>query len=141
MDVRLRGLDEQPALAQVADDLIGGLDGRACRAASRTREEAPALVDRREHRQVVHLRQLEVLGAAPGAMWTMPGALLERDVVPRDHAVHDPLRGLKVVERPFVFEPDQLGAADPLEELAVGDSARPPPTRPCPRLAVLAHPG
>ena len=121
MDVRL-GVLEQPALAQVADDLVGRLDGRRAVQPAVLGQEAAALVDRRQDGQVVHLRQLEVLGAGARRDVDDAGPFLERYLVPRDHAVHDPLRGLKVVVRPFVFEPDQLGAANAFEELAVGEA-------------------
>ena len=84
-----RRLDEQPALGQVADDLVGGLGRRDAVQPAVVVVEAPGLVDRRQHRQVVHARELEVLGAAPGRDVDDAGALVERDLVPRDHAVLD----------------------------------------------------
>ena len=55
------------------------------------RGHPPRLVDRREHRQAVHARELEVLGARARRDVDDAGALLERDLVPRDHAVRDVL--------------------------------------------------
>ena len=51
------------------------------------RQEAAALVDRREHGQAVHARELEVLGAGARCDVDDPRALVQRDLVPRDHAV------------------------------------------------------
>ena len=85
-------LDEPPALLEPADDLLRGLDGREAVQPAVVVVEAPGLVHRRQDRQVVHARELEVLGAAAGRDVDDPRALLERDLVPRDHAVLDRAR-------------------------------------------------
>jgi hypothetical protein len=61
--VRL-GTDEQPALAEVADDLICRLDRREPVQPAVLLVEVTRLVDRCEDGEVVDLRELEVLGAA-----------------------------------------------------------------------------
>ena len=49
-------------------------------------------------------RQLEVLGARPRRDVNDAGALVERDLVPRNDPVHDAGLRRKMVERPGVFE-------------------------------------
>ena len=79
-------------------------------------QEAAGLVDRRQHRQAVHARELEVLGTRARRDVDDPGALVERDLVPGDDAMPDPFLGGEVVERPVVLEPDQVLA---LEDVVV----------------------
>ena len=69
-------------------------------------------VDRDQHGQVVDARELEVLGAGARRDVDDPGALGERDLVPRDHPVDDSLLRRQVVERAFVLEPDELLTPD-----------------------------
>ena len=78
--------------AEVADDVVGGLVGGAPGQPAVVGVEAAGLVDGGEHGEVVHLAQLEVLGAAPGRDVHDAGALLERDLVPADHPVLDGAR-------------------------------------------------
>ena len=78
------------------------------------------LVDRHEHLQSVLLPQLEVLGAGARRDVDDAGAVVERDLVPRNHTVrHIRDRG-QMVERPFVLEADEVGAADALHEMVLG---------------------
>ena len=112
----LTGLDQEPGLAEPADDLVGGLGRRQAVQPPVIVVEAPGLVDRREHRQVVHARQLEVLGAAARCDVDDAGALVDRDLVPGDHAVLDVPTGSQVVERAAVAPPDELGTRLPLDE-------------------------
>ena len=118
MHVRGRVLEE-PALAQVADDLIRGVTGRGPVQPAVLGEEAPALVDGNEDRQVVDLRQVEVLRARAGRDVDDARAFVERDLVPGDDAMDDLLRRRKVVVRAFVLESDELGPANALEESVV----------------------
>ena len=60
----------------------------------------------------MHARQLEVLRAGARRDVDDPGALGERDLVPRDHPVDDPLLRRQVVERALVLEPDELLTPD-----------------------------
>ena len=60
----LAGRDELPALAQVDDDLLGGLAGAEPVQPAEVRVEAAGLVHGHHDRQVVDARELEVLGAA-----------------------------------------------------------------------------
>ena len=121
VDVGVRVLEE-PTLAKVAEDLIGSLNSRCSVQPAVLRQEAPALVDGDEHGQVVHLRELEVLRAGARCDVDDAGPLLERDVVPGDDAVHDRLRGLEVVVRALVLEPDQVGTAHAFHEGLVGEA-------------------
>ena len=91
--------------------------------------EAAGLVDRHQHRQAVLLRELEVLAAAAGRDVDDARALVERDVVPGDHAVVDRAAGAERVERPLVAQADELLAAHPLRRSARPDSARRRPSR------------
>src|SRR6266550_3690049 len=113
---------EQPALAQIAEDLVGSLDGRGSVQPAVLGEETPALVDRNQHGQVVHPRELEVLGA--GARRDVDDArpFLERDLVPRDDTVDDLVRGRQVVVRAFVLEPNEIGPARALDERVLGEA-------------------
>ena len=83
------GLDEAALLLERADDLLRRFDGREPVQPAVVVVEAAGLVDRHQHRQVVHAPELEVLGAAARRDVHDPGALVERDLVPRDHAVLD----------------------------------------------------
>ena len=78
------GLDEEAALAEVADDLVGRLDRREAVQPAVVVVEAAGLVDGHQHRQVLALAELEVLGAAARRDVDDAGALVERDLVPRD---------------------------------------------------------
>ena len=82
-------LDEHALLLEVADDLLRGLDGRQAVQPAVVVVEAARLVDRHQHGQVVHARELEVLGAAAGRDVDDAGALVERHLVPRDDAMVD----------------------------------------------------
>ena len=125
-------LDEEAALGEVADDLVGRLDGREAVQPAVVVVEVAGLVDRRQHRQPERAAELEVLDAAAGRDVDDPGALLERDLVPGDDAVLDRRAGRQVVERPLVAQPDELGAREPADEVLVGEARREHP------LAVLA---
>ena len=70
-------LDEEAALAEIADDLVGRLDGREPVQPAVVVVEAPGLVDGHEHGQVLALAQLEVLGARTRRDMDDPGALVE----------------------------------------------------------------
>ena len=83
------GLDEEAALGELADDLVGGLDRREAVQPAVVVVEAAGLVDRRQHRQAERPAELEVLAAAAGRDVDDAGALLERDLVPRHDAVLD----------------------------------------------------
>ncbi len=90
---------------------------------SPNRRQHPArLVDRRDDGQVVDARQLEVLGAAARRDVDDPRALVERDLVPRDHAMHDARLRRQVVEGTGVLEADELGARRALDERLVGEA-------------------
>jgi len=70
-------LDEEAALAEVADDLIGRLDRRETVQPAVVVVEAPGLVDWHEHRQAFALAELEVLRARTRCDVDDPGALVE----------------------------------------------------------------
>ena len=53
-------------------------------------------------------RQLEVLGAGAGRDMDDPGSLVQRDLVPGNHAVLDAGDGRKLVEGTAVAEPHEL---------------------------------
>ena len=93
------GLDEEAALAEVADDLVGGLGGREAVQPAVVVVEAAGLVDRRQDRQAERAAELEVLAAAARRDVDDAGALLERDLVPRDDPVLDARARAEVVER------------------------------------------
>ena len=82
--------------------------------------EAARLVDGRQHRQVVHLRQLKVLAAAPRRDVHDPRSLVHRDVLPGDDAVLDRGRRRQLVERAAVAPADELRAPEPLDEDVLG---------------------
>ena len=113
------GLDEEPGFAEPADDLVGRVGGREAVQPAVVVVEAPRLVDRRQHRQVVHLRELEVLAAAAGRDVDEAGALVHRHVVPRDDAVLDLRPWSEIVERSLVPPTDELVATQTLDERVV----------------------
>ena len=78
--------------------------------------------------------ELEVLGAAARGDVDDPRSLLDRDLVPGDHAVLDPRAWRQRVEGPVVAEPDELGARHDPRERLVGEARDHHP------LAVLAEP-
>ena len=99
-------------------DRLGRLVGREPLEGPVARQEAAGLVDRRQHRQAVHARELEVLGARARGDVDDPGALVERNLVPRDHAVWGPcLRG-QILEGRVVLEPDEVLAGNDVVVLA-----------------------
>ena len=112
-------MNEQPALAEVADDLVRRLRRRETVQPAVVVVEAPRLVDRREHVEAVHLGELEVLAAAARRDVDDPGALIERDLVPRDDAVLDRPAGTEIVEGARVAPADELLAALPLRKRLV----------------------
>ena len=83
------GLDEETALSEARDDGLLRRIGRDARQRPVVVVEDAGLVDRHEHRQLVHAAQLEVLGARARRDVDDARALVERDVVPRDDAVLD----------------------------------------------------
>ena len=112
-------LDEPSPLLEVADDLLRCLDGGEAVEPAVVVVEPARLVDRGQHREVVHAREVEVLGAAARGDVDDPGAVLEGHVVPRDHAVLDGRGGRELVERALVPQPDEVGAAAALGERRV----------------------
>ena len=102
------GLDEQLALAQVLDDHVFDLVGREPLERTEAGHHSPGLVDRRDHRQVVHPRQLEVVGPGAGRDVNDPRPFGQRDVVPGDDPMGDTSLSRQVVERSFVLEADEL---------------------------------
>ena len=104
----LSRLDEQVVLAQRGDDRIARLLRRQP-VEPELREKPAGLVHGNEHGQVVHARQLEILRAGAGRDVHDATPFVERDVVPRDHAVLYPLQRGSVVERPPVAPADELG--------------------------------
>ncbi len=119
VDVRA-GVLEQATLAEVADDLIGCVAGRDAVEPAVLGEEVAGLVDRHQHLQPVLLAQVEVLGACARRDVDDAGAVVERDVVPRNHTVRDVRDRGQMVERPLVLEPDEIGAAHALHEMVLG---------------------
>ena len=115
------GLDEEAGLAEPADDLVRGLGGRQPVQPAVRVVEAARLVDRRQHRQVVDLRQLEVLAAAARRDVDDARALVHRHVVPRDHPMLDRGARSQVIERAAVAPPDQLTALECLDVRVVGE--------------------
>src|SRR5262249_59697766 len=105
------GGDKEARLAEPADDLVGGLDGREPVQPPVVVVEAAGLVDRRQHGQAELAAELEVLAAAAGRDVHDPRAFLERDLVPGDDAVLDRPARPEVVERAAVAETDELLAA------------------------------
>ena len=85
----LAGRDEEAALGEIADDLVRGLGRREAVQPAVVVVEVASLVDGRQHRQAERAPELEVLTAAAGRDVDDAGALLERDLVPRDDAVLD----------------------------------------------------
>ena len=85
---------------QVVDHLVGHLGGGQPGQPAVLGVEPARLVDRRQHRQVVRLAEVEVLGAAARRDVHDPGALVHRHLVPADDAVLDAGARRQVVERP-----------------------------------------
>ena len=83
------GFDEEAGLAEPPDDLIRGLGRREAVEPAVVVVETARLVDRRENRQVVHARKLEVLAAGAGRDVHDPGPLVHRHVLPGDDAMLD----------------------------------------------------
>ena len=116
-------------LGEPADDLVGRLGRREPVQPAVLVIEAARLVDRHQHRQVVDPPELEVLLARSGRDVDDPGAVLEGDVGPRDHAMLDRRARAELVERPGVAPADELLAALALVERLVRIRARRRPTR------------
>ncbi len=114
------GLDQEAVLPEPADDLVGGLDGREPVQPAVRVEEAAGFVNRHQHRQVVDLAELEVLLPGAGRDVDDPGPLVERDVLPRDHAMLHLRAGPELVERARVAPADELLTALQLHEFLVG---------------------
>ena len=119
VDVRA-GVLEQPTLAEVADDLVGSVTGRDAVEPAVLGKEVAGLVDRHQHLQSVLLPQVEVLGAGAGRDVDDAGAVVERDLIPRNHTVRHVRDRGQMVERPLVLEADEVGAADALHEMVLG---------------------
>ena len=126
------GLDDQPATFEILDDGPSDVVAREA-AEAELGKHAAGLVERREDREIVDPRQLEVLGARPGRDVHDAGALVERHVVPRDHAVDDPLLRRDVVERALVLQTDELATERRAHERRIGLPRDRPP------LAVLGQ--
>ena len=116
----LAGVDEEAVLGEPADDLVGRLRRREPVQPAVVVVEAAGLVDRHQDREVVDLPELEVLLARPGRDVDDPGAVLERDLVPRDHAMLDLRPRAELVERARVAPADELLAPLALDEGLVG---------------------
>ena len=118
---KIRGVSQhqQAALAEIADQLVCRLDrGKPVQPAVVV-VEASGLIHGRQHVEAVHLRELEVLAAAAGRDVDDARALVERDLVPRDHVVLHLSRG-EIVERARVAPADELLSALSLAERLVG---------------------
>ncbi len=113
-------LDEETALGQVADDLVGRLDGREPVQPAVVVVEAAGLVDRGQHRQAERAAELEVLAAAARGDVDDARALLERHLVPGDDAMLDAGARRERVERAAVAQPHELGAGGAADEHVVG---------------------
>ena len=113
------GLDEETPLPEARDDgLLRRIGGDARQRPVVVVEDA-GLVDRHEHRQLVHAAQLEVLGARARRDVDDARALVERDVVPRDDAVLDVRQCREVVEGAAIGASHQLLAQHSLDEVRV----------------------
>ena len=77
-------------MPQIVDHGLGDLVGREAIEAE-PGQHASGLVERSEHRKVVDPRQLEVLRARTRRDVDDARPLVEHDVVPRNHPMHDPL--------------------------------------------------
>ena len=111
--VRVGLLAEQPAVAaEVVDDPLGGLVRVHAVQPAVVVVERAGVVDRRQHGQAVAHAELEVLGAAARRDVDDARALVERDVVPADHAMLDVLLHGQVVEAGRVRPADELGAGE-----------------------------
>ena len=97
---------------QVTDQLILRVAGRQTVQPPVVVVEASCLVDRREDRELMDPRELEVLRAAARRNVHDAASLLERDSVPGNDAVLDPSDRRQVVERPLVAGADELRALD-----------------------------
>src|SRR3954447_13216845 len=91
-------LEHASALLEPADDLLVGVRGREAVQPAEVVVVVPRLVDGHDHRQVVLTPELEVLVATAGGDVDDAGALVERDVLPRDYAVLDARRRRQLVE-------------------------------------------
>ncbi len=100
-------LDEQPARLEIVDDGLRDVVRRQP-VEPVTGQHAARLVERGEHGEVVGSAELEVLGARTGRDVHDPRPLVERDVLPGDHAVDDTLLCGNALERPLVLEADEL---------------------------------
>src|SRR5204863_7328545 len=97
------GVPEYALPTEVLDDDVLDLGRREPRELLAVVGKHPArLVDRREHGQAVDARELEILGAGARRDVDDARALIERNLVPRDHAVLDAVLSRQVVERPAV---------------------------------------
>ena len=104
--------NEEPALPQVADDLVGGVAGRRTVEPAVVLVEPSGLVDRTQNRQPFPAAEVEILLPRTRRDVNDPGPLVERDLVPSDDAVLD-VRGCRqVVVRPPVAPADELFSAD-----------------------------
>ena len=101
-------LDQEALLGEPADDLVGGLcRGEAVQPAVVV-VEAPRLVDRREHGQIVDGASSKSSWPAPVAMWTMPVPSSSETSSQGIDAVLDPRARAELVERPSVAPADEL---------------------------------
>ena len=99
-----------PVSPKPPDDLIGSFGRRESVQPAVVVVEPSRLVDRRQHRQVVQLAELEVLTPAPGRDVDESRPLVHRDVLPWDDAVFDLRAGREIVERTLVAPADELVA-------------------------------
>ena len=106
-------------MSEVVDDRLAGLVDRHAGQPAIVGVEAAGLVDGREHGQVVHGGQHEVLGAGARRDVHDACAGVQRDVLPRDHPVLHRRARRERVERPLVAQADQLAALADRAELDV----------------------
>ena len=111
----LPDLEQEAGLGEPTDDLVCRLRRREPVQPAVGVVEAPGLVDRGEHGQVVDPAEVEVLLARPGGDVHDPASLVERDLVPRDDAMLDLRARAELVERSPVSEPDELRTLDASE--------------------------
>ena len=135
---QLARAQQAAALAEVLDDRRRDVARVAAVQPAVRLVEGAGLVDRHQHGQALALAQLEVLRAAARRDVDDARALVDADVVPRDHArLHLGLRR-KAGERAVVGPPDELrapcAAHDPVAaaEDGLGALRRRPTTRPGP---------
>ena len=131
--VRL-GADEQPAVAEVPDDLVGRLAGGDPVQPAVLLGEAPRLVHGRQHGETMHAGEVEVLGPAARGDVHDAGPRGEVHLLPGDDAVLDLAPGRERVERPPVAEPHELLSPRAPRERLVGEE------RDCDPVAVLEQP-